>query len=209
MAESKFQQPTDKQLEDFVKGDPIAIDQVIVQVAEQLCRWAWREYPDPPSDEVEQVVFDALAETARNHARYNPSESLFTTYVITLINWRISRLINKVQKIRKHEDTSEEAQEKLDRGVYNQEDTEDIEVKIDIRIAREKFYTVARERLQALDREFFELMLQGAESADYVNAVKREGSFIKPDVEAKNRKPRVHRKLKDIAEELGYKLDDL
>ena len=209
MAESKFQQPTDKQLEDFVKGDPIAIDQVIVQVAGQLCQWAWHEYPDLPSDEVEQVVFDALLETARNHARYDPSKSLFTTYVINLINWRISRLIKKVQKIRNHEDTSEEAQEKLSRGVYNQERAGNIEVKIDIRIARERFYTAAREKLQGLDREFFELMLQGAVSSDYVNAVKREGSFLDPDIEAKNRKPRVHRKLKDLAEELGYELGDL
>jgi hypothetical protein len=89
--------------------------------------------------------------------------------------------------------------------VYNQTDAREIE----IRIARERFYGVVRERLEGLDIEFFELMLQGAESKEYVIAVERQGSFSDPDTEAKNRKPRVHRNLKAIAKEMGYELEDL
>jgi hypothetical protein len=205
MSDSTFQQPSPEDLADFVGGDPLAIDRVIVLVAEQLCRWAWKEYDDLPDDDVEELVYEALAETARNHARYDPTVSLFTTYVINLIRWRIKRLGRSVQKIRRLEDTSPEAQEKLPRGVYNQTDKREIE----IQIARKRFYGLARERLQGLDREFFELMLQGAESNEYVRAVERDGSFPAPDIEAKNRKPRVHRRLKDIADEISYKLEDL
>jgi hypothetical protein len=205
MSDSTFQQPSPEDLADFVDGDPLAIDRVIRLVAAQLCRWAWKEYDDLPRDDVEELVYEALAETARNHARYDPSASLFTTYVINLIRWRIKRLGQSVQKIRKLEDTSLEAQEKLPRGVYNQTDAREIE----IHIARERFYGIAREKLQGLDREFFELMLQGAESDEYVRAVERDGSFPEPDVEAKNRKPRVYRRLKDIADEMGYELKDL
>lgn len=205
MSDSTFQQPSPEDLADFVGGDPLAIDRVIALVAEQLCRWAWKEYADLPKDDVEELVYEALAETARNHARFDPSASLFTTYVINLIRWRIKRLGRNVQKIRRLEDTSPEAQEKLPQGVYNQTDAREIEVQI----ARERFYSVARERLQGLDREFFELMLQGAESNEYVRVVESDGSFPESDVEAKNRKPRVHRRLKDIANEIGYKLEDL
>jgi hypothetical protein len=205
MSDSTFQQPSHEDLADFVGGDPLAIDRVIVLVAEQLCRWAWKEYADLPKEDVEELVYEALAETARNHTRFNPSASLFTTYVINLIRWRIKRLGQSVQKIRKLEDTSPGAQEKLLRGVYNQTDAREIENQI----AREKFYSVARERLQGLDRVFFELMLQGAKSNEFVRAVERDGSFPEPDAEAKNRKPRIHRRLKDIADEMGYELEDL
>jgi hypothetical protein len=205
MSDSTLPQPSSEDLADFVKGDPLAIDRVIRVIAEPLCRWAWNKYKKLPPDDVEELVYEVLAETARNHARYDPDAALITTYVINLIRWRIKRLGQKIQKIRGMEDTSLEAQEKLSRTVYNQTDAREIE----IRIARERFYAVVRERLKGLDLEFFELMLQGAESKEYVMAVERQGSFSDPDTKAKNRKPRVHRNLKAIAKEMGYELEDL
>jgi hypothetical protein len=205
MSDSTLPQPSSEDLADFVRGDPLAIDRVIGLIAEPLCRWAWKEHEDLPPDDVEELVYEALAETARNHARYDQSASLITTYVINLIRWRIKRLGQNVQKIRRLEDTSLEAQEKLPRAVYNQTDAREIE----IRIARQRFYVVVRERLQGLDKELFELMLQGAESKEYVKAVERGGSFSDPDAEAKNRKARVHRSLRAIAKEMDYELEDL
>lgn len=204
MSDSTFQQPSPQDLDGFIEGDPLATDRVVTLLADQLVRWAKSNYTDLSDPDIEDLVYAALEETCRNHAGYDPSRSLITTYVINLIKWRAQRVRGAVRKIRDHEDTSPEAQEKLPRGVYNQAEAKDIEV----RIAREDFYRTAREKLEGLDREFFELEIQGAEWDDYVRAVEREGSFPNPDAEAKNRRARLRRALKKIAEDMGFEVDD-
>lgn len=204
MSDSTFQQPSPQDLDGFIEGDPLATDRVVTQLADQLIRWSRGHYPDLTDSDLEDLVYAALEETCRNHARYDQSRSLITTYVINLIKWRAQRVRGAVQRIRAHEDTSPEAQENLPRDAYNQTEAKDIEV----RIAREDFYRTVREKLQGLDREFFELEIQGAEWSDYVGAVEREGAFSNPEAEAKNRRARVRRALKKIAEDMGFEADD-
>ena len=73
MHESSFQQPTPEQIAAFVQGDPVAIDEVVHLLLPQLYRWAIRQYPNFPRDEVQSVVNESFAEICRNHARYNPN----------------------------------------------------------------------------------------------------------------------------------------
>src|SRR5262245_35542815 len=118
MAESTFQQPTDQQLEDFVKGDPIIIDKVIHILLPQLYRWAVQKYPTLARDEVQSVVNQVLAEACRNHARYDPRKAHITTYLIGLINLRLKTLYRVTQKA-KFEESTPEQQENLLPPVYN------------------------------------------------------------------------------------------
>lgn len=204
MSDSTFQQPSPQDLDGFTEGDPLATDRVVTLLADQLIHWSRGQYPDLTDSDLEDLVYAALEETYRNRAKYDRSRSLITTYVINLIKWRAQRVRGAVQRIRAHEDTSQEAQEKLPHAAYNQTEAKNIEV----RIAREDFYRTVREKLQGLDREFFELEIQGAESGDYVAAVEREGTFSDPEAEAKNRRARVRRALKKIAEDMGFEADD-
>ena len=56
MNESVFQQPTQEQLKQFVAGDSLAIDEVVILILPQLVRWAERHYPGIPEHERESVI---------------------------------------------------------------------------------------------------------------------------------------------------------
>lgn len=198
MKESVFQQPSSQDLAGFREGDPLAMDRVLVLMIPQLLRWAWRSYPDLPVDDVEELVYAALAETCRNHSRYDPAASLFTTYVINLIRWRMDRLRKSVERV-------SNPPENLRSRVYHSMD----EREIGIGLSRERFFTEVRKRLKGLDLEFFELMLKRANPQAYLTAVERHDQFADPQKEAKNRRARVQRKLKEIATEIGYTSSDL
>ena len=174
-------------------------------IVPQLCRWAIKTYPLLDRDDVSHVVFDVAVEACLNHARYNPQASQITTYLINLIRLRMIRLEKTSQKVKNKEDDEGAARDYVPPAVYNNIDVE----KIEIEIAREKFFKTARERLKTLDREFFELMLQDAELEAYTQALEHAGLFTDPAKEIKNRKRRVHRNLKAIADELSYSLEDL
>jgi ribosomal protein L25 (general stress protein Ctc) len=206
MSDSTFQQPSQEDLAGFVAGDPVAVDRVMTLLAPQLFRWATKHYGKQLIEaDIEDLVYAALDETCRHSAKYDPSKTAITTYIIKLIMWRAPRIIDSVKKIRKFEDTSDQAQAQLPQGVYNSTEARDLE----IRISREDFFHAVREQLQGLDKEFFELELRGAESDDFVQAVERHGSFQDSESEAKNRRGRVRRALKKIAEGLGLTLEDL
>lgn len=205
MSVSKFTQPSQQDLTDFVKGDPVAISRVMDLIVPQLCRWAIKTYPLLDKDDVSQVVFDVAVETCLNHARYNPDISQITTYLINLIRLRMTRLRKTTQKVKNKEEDTETVRDNASPDVYNTLDVE----KIEIDSAREKFFNTAREQLEALDKEFFELMLQDAPPEAYVQALEHAGSFPDPAKEVKNRKRRIHRKLKVIADGLRYSLEDL
>jgi hypothetical protein len=125
MSKSEFPQPSPEDLAGFIKGEPVATDRVMQCVAVPLCRWAWKQYPTLPRDEVEHLVFESLAETARNHARYDPTRSLLTTYIIKLIRWRVQRFHQRLQK-RQAVETDE--REKPSHDAYNRMDSREIDV---------------------------------------------------------------------------------
>jgi|GEM_PF-2952025 len=201
MSKSEFPQPSPEDLAEFIKGDPVATDRIMRCVAVPLCRWAWQQYPALPRDEVEHLVFESLAETAHNHARYDPTRSLITTYIIHLIRWRVQRFQQRQQKKQAIE---ADEREKPSHDAYNRMDSR----KNDSRIMRERFFETVRGKLTGLDRTFFELMVEGAEPAAYIREVEQAG-FEGATSEAKNRKARVTRRLKEIANLMELQLEDL
>lgn len=198
---SEFTQPSPEDLAGFKKGDPIAIDSVIRCILAPLCRWAWKEYSSLPREDVEGIVHECLAEIARNHDRYDASQSLITTYAINLLKLRIQRLRLSVQK---SQALTLERREESSSGVYNEVDSTDL----DRRIMRERFYEKVGNTLRGADKSFFDLMKQGAEPIQYVKLMERDG-YANPESEAKNRKARVHRKIKEIAQEMDINLQDI
>src|SRR6185369_10526841 len=128
MKESVFQQPSSQDLAGFREGDPLAIERVLLLMIPQFLRWAWSSYPDLPVDDVEELVYAALAETCRSHSRYDPAASLFTTYVINLIRWRIDRLRKSVERVNN-------PPENLPSPVYHSMD----ELEIGIGLSRDRF----------------------------------------------------------------------
>ncbi|MDX6577329.1 MAG: hypothetical protein QOE96_3282 [Blastocatellia bacterium] len=201
MSKSEFPQPSPQDLIGFRKGDPAAIDRVIRCILAPLCRWGWKEYPSLPQDDVESLVHECLAETARNHDRYDASKSVITTYVINLIKLRVKRLKLNVQR---NQALSIETQEKSASGVYNSIDPTDL----NYRIMRERFYETVANTLTGTDKSFFDLMRQGAESIEFVKQL-RDAGYENPESEAKNRKARVQRRLRDIAKSMGIELQDV
>jgi hypothetical protein len=127
-----------------------------------------------------------------------------TTYIINLIKMRSVRFISNVVKIREFEDTSEEAQEKLNKHVYNQVEDKNL----DAMISLERFFEAVEEELTGLDLEFFRLEVQNAEPDEFIQAVVRANDFPEPSIEAKNRRARVRRILRKIANHLGYTLSN-
>jgi hypothetical protein len=204
MDESVFQQPTPDHLSAFVQGDPVAIDEVIRLVLPQLYRWALQQYSNLLPDEVKSTIHQVLAEICRNHARYDPNRTKFTTYAINLLRMRLAGLHQSLKKIGEIEDTSSSGHEKLSQKMYNQSDTEEL------RITQQQFFSAATARLERAEREFLELMLQGEKRQEvFVSALARYGSASDPSAEVKNMKERLKRKLKATALELGYKAEDL
>lgn len=204
MDESIFQQPTPDQLSAFVQGDPVVIDGVIRLVLPQLYRWALRQYPNLPQDEVRSTVHQVLAEICRNHVRYDPSRTKFTTYAINLLRMRLAGLHQSLKKIGEIEDTSQSGHEKLSQQAYNQSVTEEL------RITQQQFFSAAMTRLDSAEKEFLEQMLQGEKRQEvFVSILARYGFVTDPLAGVKSMKERLKRKLKAIARELEYEAEDL
>jgi hypothetical protein len=203
MDESTFQQPTMEQLSAFAQGDPLAKDEIAHLVLPQLVRWAWSHYPNLLRDEVQSVVNEVLAEIFHKHERYDPSQSIFTTYAIHLIKLRLASLYQTLKKIKEFQDS---AHENILQPAYNNLDT----VELEQRIERDQFFGAAMIRLEDAEREFLRLILQGEKQQKvFVQVLARYGSIKHPEREVKNTKARLLRKLQALARELGYEADDL
>jgi hypothetical protein len=206
MSDSIFRQPTALQLEGFVKGDPIAIDEVVHILLPQLHRWGIQKYSNLPQDEVQSVINRALAEACRNHARYSHQKAKITTYLIGLIDLRMATLHQSIKKKVETETLFSDQQENFPQRVYNSSNTEEI----DNRLARDQFFSGVKERLDNVELEVLELMLQGEKSQDeYLLVLQRHQSVTDPAADVKNFKERLKRKVKTIADELGYDKQDL
>ena len=202
MHESSFQQPTPEQIAAFVQGDPLAIDEVVHLLLPQLYRWAIRQYPNFPRDEVQSVVNEAFAEVCRNSDRYNPQQAKLATYIIKMIKWRMGTLDQAITKITK----ILEEQENFSQETYNQLSTTEIEA----HIIQDRFFSKVMEQLDGAEKDGLKLMLQEESDQDaYVAILTRYGSVINPAGEVKNFKERLKRKVKIIARELGYESADL
>ena len=203
MDESRFQQPTLEKLSAFAQGDPIAKDEIAHLVLPQLARWAWHHYPNLPRDEVQSVVNATLAEIIRNHQRYDPDQSSFTTYAIHLIKLRLASLYLALKRIKEFQDS---ARENLFQPAYNSIDT----VELDQKIERDQFFGAAIKRMEGAEKEFLRLMLQGEKQQDtFVQALSRYVAVKHPARDIKSMKARLLRKLQALAVEMGYDADDL
>jgi len=203
MTESVFDQPTPEQLDDFVAGDPIAIDGVVRLLLPQLCRWAIAHYPNLPEDEIRSTVNLIFAETCLNHARYTPHKSKLTTYLIWLLKLRLADLYKDI----KSESSDFAHHEKLLQTPYNDSSTIDTPT----RLTREAFFQDMTLLLDAHEQDFLELMRKGEKSLQAFVAilVRHSRPTSNPDHEVKNTKERLIRKLRHIANEQGYSLQDL
>lgn len=203
MVESVFDQPTPEQLDGFVAGDPIAMDEIVRLLLPQLQRWAIGHYSNLPEDEVQSTVNLVFAETCRNHARYIPHKSKLTTYLIRLLKLRLADLYQDM----KFEDSNLHVYEKLLQTPYNDSSTIDSAT----RLTRNAFFQDAALFLDAHEQAFLELMQNGEKSQQaFVAILTRHGRRAdNPDHEVKNLKERLVRKLKHIADDQGYSLQDL
>lgn len=206
MTESVFEQPSADQLSGFVIGDPISIDSVVRLLLPQVYRWGIKHYPDIPREEIQSVVNQVFAETCYHHNRYDPKRSMLTTYIIRLVKMRMIDIIKSKEYMRVDIDLSE----KVDIHLYN----ELTDVDSAARIARDTFFQIAEKSLDDLEREFLSLMLQGEKRLfTYLAVMQKFGITSEipehPEHEVKNTKERLIRKLKNIANEYGYKFEDL
>jgi hypothetical protein len=97
-------------------------------------------------------------------------------------------------------------QENFPERLYNPSNTEEI----DNRLARDQFFDEVKGRLDNVEREVLELMLQGEKSQDeYLLVLRRHQSVTDQTEDVKNFKARLTRKVKTIANELGYDGQDL
>jgi hypothetical protein len=207
MAESIFDQPTPEQLDAFVMGDPIAINDVVELLLPQIVRWAINQYRNLPQDEVESMVHQVFAEVCINHARYEPHKAKLTTFVIKILKLRLSDLYEETIEISGAEDSYLDISEKLLKKPYNNTDTIDS----DTHLTREAFFQEAAFLLDPHEMDFLEMMQRGEKHQDvFVNILARHGYPIStPDHAVKNVKERLIRRLKTIADDAGYTLQDL
>lgn len=206
-AESKFPQPTDEELSGFVEGDPIAIDGVVRAVLVPLIRWARKEYDGLPPDEIESLMHQALGEICINHHRFDPSRSKFTTYVINLFKMRVRDLMAKRKNIINLESFSldnDEEYEKHENFLYNFIEDEDPNISTKI------FFEEVMDRLDDIEREFLHLMRTGEKDQKiFVDVLAQYQDIVDPSKQVKNTKEKLQRKLRRLADELGYAVDDL
>jgi hypothetical protein len=100
------------------------------------------------------------------------------------------------------EETLPEGQENLPSHVYNLSNTTHIE--------RVRFFERVVEKLDEAEKEVLALMLQGEKSNDKFSAIiERYSSVSDSAYDVKNFKDRLKRKVRTIAEELGYDKRDL
>ena len=201
MDESTFQQPTPEQIAAFVDGDPSATDEIVRLVLPQLFQWARTTYIQIPQEELQSQIHQVLAEVCVNHARYNPATSKFTSYVIGLLRRRIRTLAANIRE------RSVEGEELDDQKLDSPPDTMQT---IDTKIVRTAFFQFASTLLDQVERDFLSLLLQGEKRQEAFAAVlAQHGSIVETPNEVKNRKARLERKLRSIADEYGYTAIDL
>jgi len=205
MDDSVFQQPTAEQLSLFVRGDSLAIDEVVDIVLPQLYSWGKRRYPHVSEHDVSSVIHDVLSETCQNHARYDPKRAKFTTYVIELIIKRMATIQRKQMKLATQEVSTESISEKLVGVTYN-----DLEADMVRHVDREHFFLRARRQLSELDAAFLDLMLAGEiHQGPFVEILTRGGITTNVSREVTNIKERVKYTLQMFAQTQGLRLEDL
>jgi len=197
MVESIFNQPNPEQLDGFLAGDPVAINEIVELLLPQIVRWAIVHYDSLPPDEVESMVHQVFAEVCINHARYEPQKSKLTTYVIGLLRLRLRDLYEETPDI--HENPLAKP--------YNEIDTIDPNT----RLTRDAFFQKAASFLDPYEQDFLDMMLKGEKSLEvFVNILARYGNLASnPDHAVKNTKERLVRKLRTIAKDAGFSLQDL
>ncbi len=205
-SESAFPQPTADQLKEFVEGDPIAIDEVITLVLVPLIRWAKKQYSGLPEQEVESLIHQVLGEICVNYNRYDPSQARFTTYVINLFKLRVRDLMSRSKKIGSFEVDltlpETEHEEQLDSPYNYLEDQEQS-------ILTEDFFERVSEHLDGLEREFLDLLRLGTKDTQaFAEVLGKYTEVTDPFKQVKNTKERLQRKLRSLAQELGYSADD-
>lgn len=207
MADSVFNQPTPEQLDGFVIGDPIAIDEVVRLLLPQLYRWAITKYHNLPEDEILSTLHLVLAEACRNHAHYAPRRSKLTTYLIWLLKLRLNDLYHDITDYAGGLESDVDIHENLLQMPYNGTSTVDINT----RLARDIFFQDAALLLEAHERDFLELMRRGEKHQQaFVAVLDHHGqSTTDPEHDVKNAKERLIRKLKTLAKDQGYELQDL
>lgn len=202
--ESVFKQPTPEQLAAFVEGDPIAEDAVLRLVLPQLYHWALKRHPTLPPPEVESVINQVAAEACRPHVRYDPSRSKLTTYLLNLISLRLNDLYAKESRRKEHEEIGQNQRENLLESPYNIANTPNPAA-----ITRDDFFHRALQHLNGPERDFLEMIRQGEKSEElFIVALEQYGPVSDPSRYVKNTKVRLQRKLRRLAEEMGYNLQD-
>lgn len=205
MDESVFQQPTAEQLQQFVAGDPVAMDEVLALVLPQLYIWAERRYSNVPEQERVNVLHDVLNETYQHHDRYNPRLTKFTTYIINLIIKRMATVQRQQIKRSEQEESLESLSEKHREIAYN-----NIEADTVRRIDRENFYRHVRSQLSEIELAFLDLMLAGENRQQaFIAILEASGNTTAPSKDVKNVKERVKYKVNKIAQMQGLSLEDV
>lgn len=197
---SRFIQPTREQLNAFREGDPIAIDEVISVVLPEVTRWAITTYDGVPPQEIASLVNQVFAEISANHSRYDPERALFTTYAINLIRLRIVDVQQRESSLMLFEGLTLEFHENEAVGTYN-----DIEEQIDMK----RLFELTSARLDALEREFLQLMRDGENRAEVFERVLRRYQPVEhAEREINTIKERIRRRLKVTAREMKGNQDD-
>lgn len=205
-SESTFPQPTADQLKAFVEGDPIAIDEVMTLILIPLVRWAKSQYGGLPEQEVESLMHQILGEICVNHSRYDPSRARITTYVINLYKLRVRDLLSQSKKITSLEvnlTPSETEHEEYPELPYNYLEDQDQN------ILTEDFFESVAGHLDDLEREFLDLLRSGIKDTQiFAEVLGKYTEVTEPFKQVKNTKERLHRKLRSLAQDLGYSADD-
>jgi hypothetical protein len=202
--ESVFQQPTPELLAAFVDGDPIAEDAVLRLVLPQLYHWALKHHPTLPPPEVQSVINQVAAETCRPHVRYDPARSRLTTYMLNLVSLRLNDLYATESRQKEHEEIGTDLRENFSQPPYNLANTPNPAA-----ITRNDFFERVLQHLDGPERDFLTLMLHGEKREEvFIVALARYGPVPDPSREVKNAKVRLQRKLRKLADDMGYELQD-
>lgn len=152
------------------------------------------------------VVNQVLSETCQHHERYDPARGALTSYVIGLLEHRLADLYRTWSNIGAHEESGPHADEAVLRAPGDIEGTLDR----DVRIVRAEFLGRVAAELDDVERDLWALMLEGNKDTAATAAIlARQGPVADMQREVKNAKARLTRKVRVIAEALGYRLEDL
>lgn len=206
MDESKFPQPTLEQLEAFVNGDPISIQEIVELILPPLVRWAKTNYSGLAADDVESLLHQVLGEVCINHERYNPNRSKLTTYILNLFKLRVRDLLQEATESQKIISLdSDPKYEKLYATPYNYTDDEDHNIAVN------RFFEQVEQHLEPIEIEFLRLMRSGVKDSQQFASVLLQYTSGIDDMarEVKNTKERLYRKIRSVADELNVVLTDL